>query len=229
MSDMETYKSRFDERGWRVFAGAVAEARGRGQNYVSPEHVIKNLADVEGELFGALLGSLGIAPDAFYAAVEKRVEAGPRHAGGGARLDQGVVEMLKRALGWGRWRGRDRIGAADILVALSQEEQGPFVEIFAALGSEPLTVLRTVRDVAAEVEQQSRKEVTVPSENNARLSYKRGDTVRIKSGAFSSMTAKVTGADSERSTITAAVRVFGGSRVIELGFSDVEKISFERT
>jgi transcription antitermination factor NusG len=207
--------------------GALEESRLRGQNYVFLEHVIKSLASEERDLFGVVLQRVGVVQSTFDKLVEERIDASSRHIGQETRLDKGVIEMLKRALGWAQWRERDRIGSTDILVALSQEKQGPFLEIFTALGVEPLTVIKVVRDTAAEYEQQSQQDKAAPSMDDDSAPYKKGEIVRIRSGAFSAMTAKVAGTDLERSIVKASVRIFGGSRIIELGFSDVEKIPFE--
>lgn len=83
MSDMETYKSRFDERGWRVFAGAVAEARGRGQNYVSPEHVIKNLAAWRASFSARCLGASGSRRTPFMPPLRSASRQGPGTPAGG--------------------------------------------------------------------------------------------------------------------------------------------------
>lgn len=229
MGDIKAYESRLDGRGWRVFQGALEDARRGGQNFILPEHIIKRLADEERELFGKVLQNVGVEPDALGATVRQRIEGAPRHSGAGVRLDAEAIGMFKRALARAQARGRDRISTADMLVALSQDERGTFIEIFKGLGAEASTVVEGVRAAAAERDPQPHESSPALPTENAPHIYVEGDTVRIKSGAFSAMSAKVTGVDYERLKVTASVRVFGRRRTVEVAFAEVEKLSFERT
>jgi transcription antitermination factor NusG len=224
MSGIELYESRMDEGGWRVFQRALRDARRRGQNSVRSEHLIKSLADEERDLVAMALENARVEPGAFGAIVERRIENAPRHADEGTRLDAEAVETLKRGLARARAHGRDKTSAVDILVALSQNEQGALVEIFGELGVEPSAAINGVR-AAAEHDGQGH-EGPPPSGETAPV-YRKGDTVRIKRGAFTAMAVKVTEVDYERSKVTAAVRLFGRLESVELAFSDVEKVSFE--
>lgn len=225
MSGIELYESRMDKGGWRVFQHALRDARRRGQNSVRSEHLIKSLAAEERDLITRTLGKAHIEPGAFGAIVDRRIENTPRHTDGRTRLDAEAVETLKRGLARARAHGRDKMSAVDILVALSQNEQGALVEIFGELGVEPSVAINGVRAAAAEYDRQEH-ESPLRVEESA-LTYMKGDTVRIKSGAFTALAVKVIGVDYERSRLTATVRVFGRWENIEMAFSEVEKVSFE--
>jgi hypothetical protein len=56
--------------------------------------------------------------------------------------------------------------------------------------------------------------------------FKLGDTVRIKTGAFASFTGKIVGINQARQLLKVAVEVFGRLTPIKLKFSEVDKISF---
>lgn len=228
MKGIKAYESRFDEGGWRVFLAALEEARHRGQNYVFPAHVIKCLADEAGGLCGQVLRALGAGADTFRAAVERRIGSGPRHTGGEIRLDAETINVLKLALLRAHTRGREKISAADLLVALSQDERGEFLSLFRELGAEPDAVIREVRATAGGHDKETREGETPPPVEGAPRPYEVGDAVRIKGGAFCAMTAKVAGVDDKRSKLKATVWLFGRRRIIEVDFSEVEKISFER-
>ena len=60
----------------------------------------------------------------------------------------------------------------------------------------------------------------------ARFSYSVGEMVRIKSGAFQSFTGRIETVDQERATLKVMVKIFGRTEPIELGFLDVEKVTF---
>lgn len=59
-----------------------------------------------------------------------------------------------------------------------------------------------------------------------KFTYMIGEVVRIKSGAFASFTGKVEEVNEEKSTLKVTVTIFGRSTPIELGFLDVEKVTF---
>lgn len=50
--------------------------------------------------------------------------------------------------------------------------------------------------------------------------------VRIKAGAFQSFTGRIEEVDKERATLKVMVKIFGRHEPIELGFLDVEKVTF---
>ena len=59
----------------------------------------------------------------------------------------------------------------------------------------------------------------------SRLTFKLGDTVRIKSGPFTSFTGKVEGINQGKSLLKVMVNIFGRARPVKLRFLDVEKVS----
>ncbi|HXI74989.1 MAG TPA: KOW motif-containing protein [Pyrinomonadaceae bacterium] len=59
-----------------------------------------------------------------------------------------------------------------------------------------------------------------------RFDYSVGEVVRIKSGAFQSFTGRIEAVDQDTATLKVMVKIFGRTEPIELGFLDVEKITF---
>jgi transcriptional antiterminator NusG len=59
-----------------------------------------------------------------------------------------------------------------------------------------------------------------------RFSFNVGEMVRIKSGAFQAFTGRVAEVDDSRSTLKVLVSIFGRYEPIELGFLEVEKLTF---
>jgi transcriptional antiterminator NusG len=56
--------------------------------------------------------------------------------------------------------------------------------------------------------------------------FEEGDVVRIKSGPFNAFTGRVREVDESRFVLKVLVSIFGRSQPVELGFTDVEKLSF---
>ncbi|MDX6530878.1 MAG: transcription termination/antitermination protein NusG [Blastocatellia bacterium] len=59
-----------------------------------------------------------------------------------------------------------------------------------------------------------------------RFSYSDGEMVRIKVGAFQSFTGRIEEVNEEKATLKVKVSIFGRPEPIELGFLDVEKVTF---
>ncbi len=59
-----------------------------------------------------------------------------------------------------------------------------------------------------------------------RFSYSVGDMVRIKVGAFRAFTGRIEAVNEEKATLKVKVSIFGRPEPIELGFLDVEKLTF---
>lgn len=59
-----------------------------------------------------------------------------------------------------------------------------------------------------------------------KFTYEVGEVVRIKSGPFASFTGKVEDVNEEKTTLKVSITIFGRSTPYELGFLDVEKVTF---
>ena len=59
----------------------------------------------------------------------------------------------------------------------------------------------------------------------SRFTFRLGETVRIKSGPFTSFTGKVEGINQAKSLVKVKVNIFGRAKPIKLRFLDVEKVS----
>jgi transcriptional antiterminator NusG len=62
-------------------------------------------------------------------------------------------------------------------------------------------------------------------ETPSRFTFKLGETVRIKSGPFTSFTGKVEGINQAKSLLKVKVNIFGRAKPVKLRFLDVEKIT----
>jgi len=62
--------------------------------------------------------------------------------------------------------------------------------------------------------------------DSAYIAYRVGDTVRVKSGAFSNFTGEVEEVNEYAPLLKVKVVIFGRSTPVELSFLDVEKAEF---
>jgi transcriptional antiterminator NusG len=60
----------------------------------------------------------------------------------------------------------------------------------------------------------------------ARFEYSVGEMVRIKTGAFQCFSGRIEEVDESTAILKVMVKIFGRTEPIELGFLDVEKITF---
>lgn len=60
----------------------------------------------------------------------------------------------------------------------------------------------------------------------SKFSFEVGETVRIKAGPFQAFTGKVQDVDDSKWTLKVMVSIFGRYQPVELGFTEVEKLSF---
>ena len=59
-----------------------------------------------------------------------------------------------------------------------------------------------------------------------RFSFSVGEMVRIKVGAFQAFTGRIEEVNEKKATLKVNVSIFGRPEPIELGFLDVEKLTF---
>lgn len=62
-------------------------------------------------------------------------------------------------------------------------------------------------------------------DKNSRFTFRLGETVRIKSGPFTSFTGRVEGINRAKSLLKVRVDIFGRATPVKLRFLDVEKVS----
>lgn len=222
MSVLEIYRSRLDETAWQVFAGALEYSRKQGQNFVFAEHVIRQLFLERRDLVDKILYALSVSPQDFQDTLEQRMNARPQSAELAIRLDVEVIRMLQSALARARSRGRLKISQSDMLLALGRDERGTLPDIFAKMRVDFRDAIAAIEVVA---EREKSSESTAASEKF--LPFAVGDMIRITTGAFAAMSARVAAVDGEESRLRVNVSVYGRSNTIELRFTDVEKISFD--
>lgn len=220
MADIKVYLNKFSEAGRRVFARALAEARGREQNCVTVEHLLAALAELESAFVDAILRELQVERAAFHAALEQRLGAGPRYTGRGMRLAPETIEVCKLALKRAESCCRAQIGPVDLFVALALNGRGNLYGVLGPLGASPGAILQTVLNLETAVEV---ARVSVPAGAHAL-----GKSVRILSGPFAGFTGYIANVRRDEGKLEVDVAIFGRRKFIEVSERDIELLDFKK-
>jgi len=64
--------------------------------------------------------------------------------------------------------------------------------------------------------------------NEEKVTYRLGDSVRIKTGPFAAFTGKIQGINQAKALLKVKVEIFGRRTPIKIGFWEAEKVHFEQ-
>jgi ATP-dependent Clp protease ATP-binding subunit ClpA len=224
------YKDRFTKSGQSIFDKALRESRSRNQNYISVSHILYAVANLKIDLFATIINTLGIDYQEVNRLIEKQIEQAPLYTGEGIRLAPEVNDLFKRSLERARVNGREKIQATDLIGALSQDENGLLIDVLKTFYDGSENIIETIHSLAKEFEQSEKQNAPDMSETEVKQGnislYKAGETIRVKSGAFTGFTGKVREVNQEKSTLIIKVLIFKRPKYIELNFSDVDRVVF---
>jgi len=225
MTSLETYQTRFDEHAWRVFLRVLQTAKRLDQREINEFHLVRELLNAEGAIFGEFLRQLTIDPVAFRAQLEQQMNPNLVSELGSVRLDSSLIEVLKFAWNRALAHGRDRITVTDLLAAVAQSSESLLVRLLESLGADGIHIATAMHACLQQRETESR--ISLSQVQLSEHSFREGDVVRIKSGPFSTFSGRVRLVNPSRSTVT--VRLLnapGKLQTVELLFSEVQKLQF---
>ena len=119
-----------------------------------------------------------------------------------------------------------------VLVEIECDEKGKIPDnVFHAIKSTPkvtgfLGGKQPTPLTQEEVDQIVRNIEVATEKPKPKFMYDVGEVVRIKSGPFASFTGKVEEVNEDKSTLKVSITIFGRSTPYELGFLEVEKVTF---
>jgi transcriptional antiterminator NusG len=119
-----------------------------------------------------------------------------------------------------------------VLIEIECDEKGKIPDnVFHAIRSTPkvtgfLGGKQPTPLTQAEVDQIVHNIEVATEKPKPKFSYDVGEVVRIKSGPFASFTGKVEEINEDKSTLKVSITIFGRSTLYELGFLEVEKVTF---
>jgi ATP-dependent Clp protease ATP-binding subunit ClpA len=151
VENLELDLSKLTEAAQRVLTRAEDEARRRGQDLLTSEHLFIAFAQVEWPLYARILRDLSINPDDVLSTVASGLESVPQLATGSLRATELTRELLRRSVQAAVDAGREQAESYDLFTSILEERHsGPALALrkFGTDGDAVITRLTTVvRDI----------------------------------------------------------------------------------
>jgi ATP-dependent Clp protease ATP-binding subunit ClpA len=136
VDDLDISPSKVGETAQRIIDRALEEARRREHAQLTNEHVFLAFAQVEWDMFAAVMRDIELNPHTILQAIEEHLHVMPSFAGRDLRVSPSTKLVLKLALHHASRAGRQTIEAADLFSAVFEEAQGVPVSILRQHGVE---------------------------------------------------------------------------------------------
>jgi ATP-dependent Clp protease ATP-binding subunit ClpC len=128
LEDLEIDLTKLSETGLRIVTRAEDEARRRGHDLLTSEHLFVAFAQVEWGLYARVIRDLSVRPEELLAAVETALETIPAVGSGPVRMTELTQELIRRAIQQAVTMGREQAVSYDLFASLLVERQsGPSV------------------------------------------------------------------------------------------------------
>src|SRR6266508_843160 len=126
VENLELDLSKLTDSAQRVLTRAEDEARRRGQDLLTSEHLFIAFAQVEWALYARIMRDLAINPDDVLNAVAAGLQTVPQLATGTLRATELTQELLRRSIQSAINAGREQAESFDLFVSILEEHQsGP--------------------------------------------------------------------------------------------------------
>jgi ATP-dependent Clp protease ATP-binding subunit ClpC len=159
--DLGSMTDKFSETGQKVIYRAIEESRRREHNYLSVEHILTALGDIEHQLFHEAMQSVGIEPRAVVHLLEQELMKNRQYIGKKMYITDTARDLFNRSLKRARQNGRQQIESFDLFVSLFADPAGIPAEILRRLGVDPQhavdTITRSIRSREEQNESQRKK------------------------------------------------------------------------
>ena len=141
MDDFEIPQSKLADSAERVVDRALDEARRREHVHLTNEHLCLAFAQVEWDVFGAVMRDLSLNPHEILQALEEHLQLLPSVPGKSLRVAPSTRLLFKLALLQASRSGRQSVEATDLFSAIFEETQGIPVSILRGHGIEPEAIV----------------------------------------------------------------------------------------
>jgi ATP-dependent Clp protease ATP-binding subunit ClpA len=156
LSRLEEYKRKFGETGRPIIELAFNTSAELGTNCISTDYVINALAIEEPQLFHSVITAFSIDPWVVRKRVESRLAEVPKNEGRGFRILPETTDLFLRAMERARMLGGNVIEATDLLVSMSENQQGAFFTTLVSFGVRGESIAETVNAIIREREPERR-------------------------------------------------------------------------
>ena len=137
VEDLDIAPSKIGETAQRIIDRAIEEARRREHALLTNEHLFLAFAQVEWDMFSAIMRDVELNPHTILQAIEEHLHMMPSFAGRELRVSPSTKLVFKLALHHASRAGRQTIESVDVFSAVFEEMQGVPVSILRRHGVEP--------------------------------------------------------------------------------------------
>ncbi len=157
MENLELDLSKLTDAAQRVITRAEDEARRRGQDLLTSEHLFIAFAQVEWTLYARIMRDLNVNPDDVLNSVAAGLQTVPQLATGTLRATELTQELLRRSIQSAVNAGREQAESFDLFVSILEEHQSGPVLVLKRYGTDGVTVIARLLTVVRDVELRDEK------------------------------------------------------------------------
>jgi ATP-dependent Clp protease ATP-binding subunit ClpA len=157
LEDLDIDLTKLSETGHRIVSRAEDEARRRGQDLLTSEHLFIAFAQVEWGLYARVLRDLDVRPEELLTAVEASLEGLPAVPGRPVRMTELTQELLRRAIQQAVALGREQAESYDVFASVLVERQSGPSLILRRFGTDGEAVTARLAMIVRDVELRDEK------------------------------------------------------------------------
>ena len=157
MEDLDVDLTKLSESGLRIVTRAEDEARRRGQDLLTSEHLFIAFAQVEWGLYARVVRDLELRPEELLTAVENSLESLTGVPGRSVRMTELTQELIRRAIQQAIALGREQAESYDLFASLLIERQSGPSLILRRFGTDGEAVTARLAMIVRDVELRDEK------------------------------------------------------------------------
>lgn len=152
MEDLDLDLTKLGESALRIVSRAEDEARRRGQDLLTSEHLFIAFAQVEWTLYARVMRDLELRPDELLSAVDAELLAVPPMPARSVRMTELTQELVRRAMADAAAAGREQAESYDLFASLLTERQSGPSQILRRFHTDGETVTARLFTVVRDIE-----------------------------------------------------------------------------
>ena len=157
MEDLDLDLTKLTESAQRVITRAEDEARRRGQDLLTTEHLFLAFAQAEWHLYSRVMRDLSVSPDELLTAVAGALESVPAVTSRALKVTELTQELLRRAIQQAVASGREQAESFDLFAAILEERQSGPSLILKKFGTDGDAVISRLTTVVRDIELRDEK------------------------------------------------------------------------